>query len=227
MRGKEVRAESPNTAGRKRRDAMIEAAYKLFIEKGYASVSVDDIIRVSGGSKSSIYKYFGDKEGILRAVVGSLADDMLRRIDVEFPPGGTLREALNRIGMVLIDLALSENAINQYRHAVTHAKRFPDVARIWYESGPSRTFDGLARFLEKEAAAGRLRIANPERAALFFAGMVIFKENFRLSVCLPKAKRSELKEMVSEAVEVFLAAYEARSPCRTEGTLRPGVPVPP
>jgi len=197
----------PGTAGEKRRKAMIEAAYSLFIEKGYASVSVDDVIRVSKGSKSSLYKFFGSKEGILKAVVESLADDMLRQINVEFPSGRNPREALNRIGMVLVDLALSENAINQHRHAVSHAKAFPDVAKLWYESGPKRTFDGIADFLEKEAASGRLRIADPGRAALLFAGMIIFHDNMRLLVCLPPSKRSELKKTVSEAVEVFLAAY--------------------
>jgi AcrR family transcriptional regulator len=205
--GKREREERFNVAGRKRRDAMIAAAYSLFNEKGYASVSVDDIIRVSRGSKSSLYKYFGSKEGILKAVVESLAHEMLGHIDVEFPSGRTPREALNRIGMVLVDLALSENAINQYRHAVAHAKLFPEVAKLWYESGPATTFDGLAAYMRREAAGGRLRIADPRRAALFFAGMIIFHDNMRLSVCLPPAKRPELKEMVSEAVEVFLAAY--------------------
>jgi AcrR family transcriptional regulator len=207
MKGGKGTEELTNVAGQKRRGEMIEAAYSLFIDKGYASVSVDDIIGVSGGSKSSLYKYFGSKEGILKAVVESLADDMLKRIDVDFSARGTPREALNRIGMVLVDLALSENAINQHRHAVSHAKAFPDVAKLWYESGPRRTMEGIADFLEKEAAAGRLRVANPRRAALFFAGMIIFHDNMRLLVCLPRPKRSELKEMVSEAVEVFLAAY--------------------
>jgi AcrR family transcriptional regulator len=204
--GKDL-GELTNTVGQKRRRAIIDAAYKLFIEKGYASVSVDDIINVSKGSKSSLYKFFGSKEGILKAVVESLAEDMLREIHLEFPSAKTPREALNRIGMVLVDLALSENAINQHRHAVSHAKAFPDVAKLWYESGPKRTFDGLAEYLEKETAGGRLRIADPGRAALFFAGMIIFHDNMRQLVCLPRSKRSELKEMVSEAVEVFLAAY--------------------
>lgn len=207
MSREEDAREPLNIAGRKRRSGMIEAAYSLFMEKGYASVSVDEIIRASGGSKSSVYKYFGSKEGILKAVIESLADDMLREIHLEFPSGGTPREALTRIGMVLVDLALSENAINQHRHAVSHAKAFPDVARMWYESGPKRTMDGLADFLRKEAAAGRLRLADPQRAALFFAGMIIFHENMRLLVCLPRPKKSELRSMVSDAVEVFLAAY--------------------
>ncbi len=199
--------ELSNTAGQNRRKAMIEAAYSLFIEKGYGSVSVDDIIRVSKGSKSSLYKFFGNKEGILKAVIESLAEEFLREIHLEFPSGGTPREALNRIGVVFADLALSDIAINQHRHAVSHARAFPDLAKLWYESGPKKTMDGFADFLEKETAAGRLRISDPARAAWFFLGMIIFHDNMRRLVCLPQSKKSELKELVSEAVEVFLAAY--------------------
>ena len=201
------RENSLNTAGQKRRGAMVDAAYRLFMEKGFSSVSVDEIIRVSGGSKSSLYKFFGDKEGILRAVIESLADEFLREIHIEFPSAKTPREALNRVGMVFADLALSDKAINQHQHAVSHAKAFPDLAKLWYESGPKRTMDGFADFLEKETAAGRLRIANPARAAWFFLGMIIFHDNMRRLVCLPPPERPELEKMVSEAVEVFLAAY--------------------
>ena len=201
--------ELSNTAGQNRRKAMIEAAYSLFIEKGYGSVSVDDIIRVSKGSKSSLYKFFGNKEGILKAVIESLAEEFLREIHIEFPSGGTPREALNRIGVVFADLALSDNAINQHRHAVSHARAFPDLAKLWYESGPKKTMDGFADFLEKETAAGRLRISDPARAAWFFLGMIIFHDNMRRLVRLPRSKRAELKKTVSEAVEVFLAAYGA------------------
>lgn len=207
MHGRKDLEELPNTAGQKRRRAMVEAAYSLFMEKGYASVSVDEIIRVSKGSKSSLYKFFGDKEGILKAVIESLADEFLREIHLEFPSAKTPREALNRVGMVFADLALSDKAINQHRHAVSHAKAFPDLAKLWYESGPKRTMDGFAGFLEKETAAGRLRIADPARSAWFFLGMIIFHDNMRRLVCLPPSKRSELKKAVSEAVEVFLAAY--------------------
>ncbi len=207
MGGNIETSESLNAAGRKRRSEIVEAAYRLFMEKGYGSVSVDDIIRISGGSKSSVYKYFGSKEGILKAVIESLADQMLREIHLEFPSGKSPREALNRVGMVLVDLALSEEAIHQHRHAVFLASTHPDVAKLWYESGPKRGIDGLADYLAKETAAGRLRVPDPNRAALFFGGMIVFRDNMRLLIGLPPSSRSELKKTVSEAVEVFLAAY--------------------
>jgi len=207
MHGRKTPETQTNVAGKKRRSAMVDAAYTLFIEKGYASVSVDEIIRASGGSKSSLYKFFGNKEGILKAVIESLAEEFLREIHLEFPSAKTPREALNRVGMVFADLALSDKAINQHRHAVSHSRAFPDLAKLWYESGPKKTMDGFADFLEKETAAGRLRIADPARAAWFFLGMIIFHDNMRRLVCLPPSRKPAMKETVSEAVEVFLAAY--------------------
>jgi AcrR family transcriptional regulator len=186
---------------------MIHAAYGLFMERGYESVSVDDIIRASGGSKSTLYKFFGDKEGILQAVVTSLAEEMLREINIEFNAGRTTRESLIHIGTVLTQLALSENAINQHRHAVAHAKAYPKVARLWFESGPKSTMDGIARFLKRETAAGRLRVDDPLRAAWFFGGMVIFKDNMQLLAGLPAGKKAEMKKTVARAVDLFLAAY--------------------
>jgi AcrR family transcriptional regulator len=195
------------SVGDRRRAAMVQAAYTLFMERGFESVSVDDIIRVSGGSKATLYKFFGNKEGILRAVVESLADEMLREFSVEFPAARTVRESLLHIGTALADLALSENAINQHRHAVAHARAFPDVARLWYESGPKRSIEGIAAFLERETAAGRMRVDDPLRTAWLFGGMILFKNNMRLLVGAPPEKKAEMRKTVTEAVDAFLAAY--------------------
>ena len=73
------------SAGNQRREAIVEAAYTLFMERGYESVSMDHIIGIAGGSKATLYKFFGSKEGVLKAVIASLADKMLQGFNVEFP----------------------------------------------------------------------------------------------------------------------------------------------
>jgi AcrR family transcriptional regulator len=204
---RESRKVPARAAGQRRRKAILEAAYALFTEKGYAAVTVDDIIRVAGGSKSTIYGLFGNKEGVLQAVIEDLAREMLREMESAASPGGTPREALTRIGKRIAALALSENAINQYRLAVANAKTLPHLSRLWYESGPKTTFDGLADYLKRETEAGRLSVADPARAAVFFLGMVILKDHFTMSIGAPAPSESEKEEIVKEAVRVFLAAY--------------------
>lgn len=196
-----------NTAGKKRRKAIIDAAWALFLEKGYGGVSVDEIIRVSGGSKSSFYKFFGNKEGILKVLIESFADDMLLEVDLPFRGEQTPEKTLKRIGLHIGSMALSSFAINQYRLAVSNANMFPEIALLWYESGPGKVFEGLTEFMRKEAAAGNFIVSDPERAALFFLGMIIFKDNLAMSVGAEAPTEGELEKNVDEAVRVFMAAY--------------------
>lgn len=46
--------------GHERCLALLISATELFLEHGYDAVSLDDIVNHAGGSKASIYKYFGN-----------------------------------------------------------------------------------------------------------------------------------------------------------------------
>lgn len=48
---------------------VIEVAAALFLEKGFAYTSMDELVRVSKVSKSNVYYHFSDKEELLEAVV--------------------------------------------------------------------------------------------------------------------------------------------------------------
>lgn len=52
----------------KKRDYVIEVALKMFIEKGYENVSVDDIISATNTSKGTFYHYFKSKDQIIREI---------------------------------------------------------------------------------------------------------------------------------------------------------------
>jgi len=192
----------------KRHDAIIRAGWKLFLEKDYASVSMDDIIRVSGGSKATLYKQFKNKEGILAAVIDRLAKQMIEGIKLPRPTGVSPRAALRQGGLHLCRLALSDMAVRQHRLAVANAVEFPKLARLWFDTGPDQTMNGLADYLSGEAKAGRLKIKEPARAAQMFGGMVLFYHNMRLLIGLPAPSQGEIKDIVNEAVDLFVRKYQ-------------------
>ncbi len=208
--------ERPASPGQRRKQAMMDAAYSLFTEKGYAVVTLDDIIKISGGSKSSLYSFFGSKEGLLKAVVEALANEMLEELQVPATLGQSPRAALLKIGNRIARLALSENAINQFRLAVSNAKSRPDLASLWYEYGPKTTFDGLATYLAKEVEAGRLNIGDPRRAAIFFLNMIICQDTLRMAVGMAPPLAPEVEAIVEDAVEVLLRAYGSET-TQTQG----------
>ena len=60
--------------GEKRKQELLEIAYRLFISKGYENTSVDDIITEAGMAKGTYYYYFTSKEQTLEEVIEMMID---------------------------------------------------------------------------------------------------------------------------------------------------------
>jgi AcrR family transcriptional regulator len=62
-------AVTPNRRGTRSREAVLDAAERLMAEQGYEAASVAALVEEAGIPASSIYHYFGSKEGVLLAVM--------------------------------------------------------------------------------------------------------------------------------------------------------------
>lgn len=186
----------------------METAWGLFLEKGYAAVSVDEIVSKSGGSKSTVYDLFGNKEGLFLELVTSITKKILFEMQMPDISGQSPKEALTRICLASASHVLSEKAIELYRLTVSESKRFPRIGRLFYDAGPGHMQQALADYLEKEAAAGRLKVKNPRRAAEVLLGILLMSGHLAMSVgCAGVPSKSRIKGIVDEAVDVFMAAY--------------------
>lgn len=83
-------------------ERLIEAATRLFCRYGINSVGVDAIVDAAGTAKTTLYKSFGSKDGLVEAVLEregrAWREWFLAEID---GPGGTARERLARIAPTL------------------------------------------------------------------------------------------------------------------------------
>jgi AcrR family transcriptional regulator len=207
MSNRAKHTKRPHLLSEQRRQTILDAAHSLFLSKGYAAVSVDEIVRASGGSKSAVYQLFGGKKELLAAVTESLAAKMLSEMDITPAGGMSVRDSLYAMGVKLLGLMLSEDAITQYRLAINNLTVDPSLSRLWYTRGPETTFRGFARYLKKEVDARRLRIKNCQRAADLFLGMLLCKNNIAMSIGEKAPTPRQMKQIVSEAVDIFLRAY--------------------
>src|SRR5882724_10422307 len=84
------------------RDRLIEAATRLFCRYGVNSVGVDAIVEAAGTAKTTLYKVFGSKDGLVEAVLEREGRAwrawFLEEID---GPGGSAEARLKRIGPAL------------------------------------------------------------------------------------------------------------------------------
>ncbi len=84
------------------RRRILDAAIRVFAEKGYHDTAVDDIVRASNTSKGAVYFHFPNKQGIFIALVEYLANQVLDRMDsaIAREKGGINKvEAALRVGL--------------------------------------------------------------------------------------------------------------------------------
>jgi AcrR family transcriptional regulator len=62
-------APAATKQGRATRERIVRAAADLIAERGAAGTSLDDVRSATAASKSQLYHYFGDKHGLVEAVV--------------------------------------------------------------------------------------------------------------------------------------------------------------
>lgn len=60
-----------------RKSELLDAAQKLFVEKGYAKTTVTDILNVYGLSKGIFYYYFKSKEEVMDAIIQRITDSLV------------------------------------------------------------------------------------------------------------------------------------------------------
>lgn len=84
------------------RDRLIDSAKALFCRYGINSVGVDTIVDQAGTAKTTLYKLFGSKDGLVEAVLEREGQAWRSWfLDALDGPGGTARERLERIGPAL------------------------------------------------------------------------------------------------------------------------------
>lgn len=71
-----TRAEMEET-----RASLLRTARKAFSELGYANTSMDDLTAQANLTRGALYHHFGDKKGLLAAVVAQLDTEMDQRLD--------------------------------------------------------------------------------------------------------------------------------------------------
>ncbi len=70
--------EFRDTRARTKRAAIVEAASRLFAERGFREVSTATLAAEAGVSTATLYRYFADKESLFGAVVDSLISNVIQ-----------------------------------------------------------------------------------------------------------------------------------------------------
>jgi AcrR family transcriptional regulator len=150
------------------RAKLLTAARHAFGTKGYAEASMDDFTAEAGLTRGALYHHFGDKKGLLRAVIAEIDAEMNVRLREVSGRAGTPWQAFSDECIAYLEMALE-----------------PEIRRIVLRDGPSvlgdpSTWDSqseciasMAGSLRRLAEDGVIVPVDPETTARLLNGAML------------------------------------------------------
>ncbi len=149
-----TRRNRAETSEQNRRD-VLDAAHRVFLEKGYHGASLDAIALDAGFSKGVVYSQFGSKDDLFLALLAERIDARRRnsaqRADDVTGPEGFVDVARDAIGVTADSLAWQTVMLEFRAHAARHP---PTLARYTelHERAIAGTAEILAGIFERAGA---------------------------------------------------------------------------
>lgn len=195
-----------------KREAILDAAKRLFVQMGFDAVSMDQIAAGAGVSKLTVYSHFGDKESLFAAAVESHCEQGMPASLLEDRPQMPVRERLMEIGTAFYAMIASPEAIAGHRVLCSPQLANTHLPQLFWDSGPRRVQDRFATLLAARAAAGELDVPDAALASSQFFTLLKGEPHARMVFGCGCAGEPHLAPAahVTACVDMFLRAYGVR-----------------
>lgn len=162
------------TAKQADRRARIErAAYAVLAEVGYNSASLLTIAKSASASNETLYKWYGNKQGLFRALVKSNAREAEEMLKAALAAGSDPLDTLAALGPPLLTLVTGERAIMLNRAAAGDVSDTATLGQSIAEAGRETIRPLLVDLLSRAQTDGLIACDSPEQAAQTYFHLLI------------------------------------------------------
>ncbi|MDD3469013.1 MAG: TetR/AcrR family transcriptional regulator [Thermoguttaceae bacterium] len=197
---------TPNTTsrGQKRCEKMLDVATQLFLKNGVAETSITEIVRRSGGSLATIYKFFGDKKGLFVAV----CERQIRKRAIQVFSETLPPDPADAIPMILHKMhhqLLSLEMLQMIRMVLTEKKHLPDLHDEIIQKIDLRMLRPMIQFLTQAQNDGYLTGCSPERLTQV---MVCMLRGTAMEMLIRNPDERVLQQRRQESLTLMLEVLE-------------------
>jgi|SRR5699024_4345927 len=149
--------------------AILEAASKLFIERGYPGTRMNDIAELLGVTRTAIYYYFRNKEAILIKLTSAITEKAAQLADETLAqqqaPLDTLRLLVRQHAQLVLTHPL------QFRVVERNEQYLPQEMRLAAEKSRRALLNRFVEVINQGMQHGIFRNVNPKITAFALLGM--------------------------------------------------------
>lgn len=189
------------------RERILRAAAERFAEQGYARTTTRELAAAAGVNEVTLFRHFGSKKALFEAVLEAYSAPAMTAALRSRLTGDYRQDLLMMAHFFLEALLERQEAV---RMMLCESAHFPELRELMARN-PRELRQMLARYLEGQMAAGRVRVMDPGIAAQAFWGIF-----FSYSVLLgtlqePVAPQISREGLVGAMVDLFVEGTGRRA----------------
>ncbi|WP_022776872.1 TetR/AcrR family transcriptional regulator [Butyrivibrio sp. AE3009] len=190
------------------KEPLIKAARDLFSEKGFDGTGVDEIAESIGIKGPTIYKYFKNKEDLLKAVIDTAEDEYLKGMGANdnLPDRINSGEDLKAYALRSLDFTLKNDTAKKMRKLITMEQyRNATLAKLTTRHQLTYLQDVYTSIFQKMMDRGQMAKGDAAIIALEFISPITIM--VQLLDRQPRKKKEAL-QIVEKHIDIFLEKYE-------------------
>jgi len=210
---KNTDAAHPARAGRpkseEKRTAILHAAGDLFLSRGLAGTSMDAVSERAGVSKQTVYSHFKSKEDLFRNCIKNKVESFGFQ-EEDLPQDADLETVLILLARQFLNLIFDDEVVAMHRVVIGESASYPKISELFFETGPEKTINAVARYIAGQMACKRLERDDPHYVAVLFLGLV--RADYQMQQLMgiqPELSEEDIDLHLNKVVRQFLALYGA------------------
>lgn len=186
-----------------KRENILETAGILFMNQGFQSVSMDLIASSVPVSKPTLYAHFKDKRELFTAVINTRCAIFITSLKAGIETGKTPEEAIYNYVREFLDLTLRKESLQFHRTIIAESVAFPEMAELFYETGPKQVKAVMQDYLETLHRKKILKVDDTALAADILLSMAKGHTHLKCLLGITKDVPAKERDHIARSVSTF------------------------
>lgn len=194
-----------NDRKQNRRSMIIDAAIKVFAQKGFHDTKIADIAKVAQVADGTIYLYFDNKDDLLIKVFEEMIVDLLDKAKVKLDQ---IEDKVEKIkSFIDLHIEFCENNPHSAKLLIIELRQSPEFYNKYPEFWPIKHYLGFLNDLCREAVtSGHIRQIDPELLTTIIFGSL----DFTITTWLLSKSKIDLKRIKDGVADIIYHGLEVK-----------------
>lgn len=184
---------------------IIDAALELFVAKGFTATRLEEVAKLAGVSKGTLYLYFENKEALFKAVVETLVVPEIDRTEQQIQAfDGSVSALVSQLVTQWWESVGESQLCGLPKLIIAEAGNFPELAKFYVEHVIGRVRRVIAQLISRGIEAGEFKPCDPAYAARLLLAPLVFAAIYQHSLLAYDSEPFEMSAYLHNHLDIFL-----------------------